>query len=177
MIKENSRNYGMLLLLVCLFIAPGLGAYVFYMHPQWLPHATTNKGELLTPPILLQDLSKSTKWRLILWSPTACDKKCMHQVDKLARVRLALGRRLYHVETWLLIGDDEKKLPVAYANTLIEQDVLFKRLSDAKRLSAYTDRKIFIANEDNYLVLAYSASTKPADIFHDMKQLLTTTEK
>ena len=37
--------------------------------------------------------------------------------------------------------------------------------------------EIFIANPEDYLVLAYQSTVKPDDIFYDIKQLLNTTEK
>ena len=104
--KNNRRNYIVLLLMLALFIAPGLSAYLFYNHLTWLGAAKTNKGELLNPPILLTKLGMDAKWRLILWSPTGCAQECIQQLDKLARIRLALGRRLYQVDSLLLLSGD-----------------------------------------------------------------------
>ena len=90
--KILNRNSFVLLLLAILFVAPGIVAYFVYTHPQWLGMATTNKGELIKSPQILDKLGSEKKWRLIVWSPEGCDATCIQQVDKLARIRLALGR-------------------------------------------------------------------------------------
>lgn len=175
------RNYFILLLLALLFAAPGLTAYLYYLHPQWLGATTTNKGELLTPPVLLTKvLSEKSKWRLIFWNPNNCEVACLQDLDRLARVRLALGRRLYEVEQWLVSAEGDQQMSMALTNTLQGQDIHVLRLSknDRADLPVLKDEpEIFIANPDGYLVLAYPASAKPEDIYHDIKQLLNTTEK
>jgi len=177
--KICRRNYIVLFLLVALFAAPGLSAYFLYNHNDWLGAPKTNKGRLLSPPILLTQPGTNTKWRLVLWSPGACDKGCIQQLDKLARIRLALGRRLYNVEFWLLLGVDAPPLPDRLAHAAREQDIRVLKLSyDAFHQSSELPDfpEIFIMNPDNYLVLAYQMTSKPDDIFHDIKHLLNIKE-
>jgi len=174
--KTNRRNYIVLLLLVALFVAPGVSAYLFYNHLTWLGAAKTNKGELLSPPLLLAKLGMDAKWRLILWSPAGCDQDCMQQLDKLARIRLALGRRLYQVDSLLLLGGEAPPLTTAFADSLREQDIRVLKLSAEDQHRLPTNPELFIMNPDDYLVLAYQPTTKPADIFHDLKRLLNTKE-
>ena len=174
--KTTRRHYVILLLLVFLFAAPGLSAYFLYFHPQWLSSTTTNKGELLNPPVLLTELGKHSKWQLVLWSPGTCEKSCMEQMDKLARVRLALGRRLYEVDLSLLQGADAGPTNAGSAtNTLQEPGVSMVRLSnnESVRLSGlYKNPTLFIANPEHYLVLVYPVTAKADDLFHDIKLLL-----
>lgn len=199
--KTVLRNYFVLILLGFVFAAPGISAYFFYTHPHWLGDAFTNKGVLLSPPVLLTHLdpSKATtvsakeirrssplrfniksKWQLVLWSPTACEKSCIEQLDKLARIRLALGRRLYEVVPLLLLGANAPPLPKDMVNVLQERDIQVVQLpvGASEHTSALKSRlEIFIANPDNYLVLAYLPTARPGDIFHDINQLLNTTDK
>lgn len=171
-----TRRYSItLLLLVFLFAAPGLSAYFLYFHPEWLSSATTNKGEFIQPPILLEGLGKDTKWRLVLWSPEICDESCLAQLDKLKRVRLALGRRLYDVDLNLLMGAHARSIPVTVTNALREPGMFVKTLSIDESIhlsSSYKQPELFIANPDHYLVLAYPLSAEPDDLFHDIKLLL-----
>lgn len=174
--KSIRNNYFVLLALVILFALPGVSAYVFYQHPQWLGSTRTNRGELLTPPVLLTELSSNqTKWRFVLWNPTVCDKQCKLDLEQLARVRLALGRRLYDVELHLLLNDAFASLPISFQHQLHEEDIHVVNLS-SKTLHALPiltqHPKIFIANPDNYLILSYDMPVNSADIFHDIKQLL-----
>lgn len=184
--KTAKRNYLILALLGLVFAAPGISAYFFYTHPHWLGQATTNKGLFLDPPVLLSSLGQHTvvgptagpKWQLILWSPSACETSCLQQLDKLARIRLALGRKLYDVVPNLLLGHDAPSLPDALKKTLQEQDIQVVRMVADAKIPVLKDHiEIFIANPDNFLVLAYQPMAKPGDIFHDIKQLLNTTEK
>ncbi len=177
--KIVRRNYVVLLLLSLLFAAPGLSAYLFYTHPAWLGEATTNKGILLSPPVLLtltDSQAARSKWQLVLWSPNACKKSCILQLDKLARIRLALGRRLYEVDARLLLGPNAPQLSDKLAKALHERDIQLSKLSVSEHdrmLLLQNNLAIYIVNPDDYLVLAYSTEVNPDDIYHDIKQLLT----
>lgn len=171
--NPTRRHYITLFLLVILFAAPGLSAYFVYFHPQWLSSTTTNKGQFITPPVLLNELSSNSKWHLVLWSPATCDKSCFEHFDKLARVRLALGRRLYEVDLSLLLGAEAGSIKNNPA--LKEPGVSTVTLSSGEsvRLAAlYKDPMFFIANPENYLVLTYPVAADPDDLFHDIKLLL-----
>lgn len=169
------RPHYVLLLLILLFSLPGVTAYIFYLNPQWLGTATTNKGAFLEPPLLVSPLGGDSKWRLVLWSPTTCERNCIEHLDKLARVRLALGRRLYDVETSLLLGANAGALSTSLTSMLHDKDIHVVKLSanESERLSMLCNTSnLFIANPDDYLVLSYQITTKSDDIFHDIKLLL-----
>ena len=169
--SPTRRYYVILLLLVFLFSAPGLS-----FHPHWLSGATTNKGQFIRPPLVMNALNADSKWRLILWRPAACDASCMTQLDKLARIRVALGRRLYDVDLVLLMSANVSSISGAHAKILSEQSVSDVRLSASesdKMTPMYSKPMFFIANPDHYLVLAYQTSSQPDDLFHDIKLLLT----
>ncbi|HBI21526.1 MAG TPA: hypothetical protein DDY37_02905 [Legionella sp.] len=174
--NPTRRYYVILLLLVFLFSAPGLSAYYLYFHPHWLNGATTNRGQFIRPPQVINALGADSKWRLILWSPLVCDAPCMIQLDKLARIRVALGRRLYDVDAGLMQGANAGPISLAVA-TLLRSHGMFSVMLPAvesKHLSGlYRQPQLFIANPDRYLVLAYPVSAEPDDVFRDIKQLLT----
>lgn len=170
-------KYCIVVLIGLIFLAPGLIAYFFYQN-HWLTTASkTNKGLLLNPPIQLTgqpaSLKHSQKWQLILWMPTQCSQECLQQIDQLARIRLALGRRLYQVETWVWLGNSTQAFTPNHLQDLQEQDIqLTTNPRVPKELQALKEPQIFIANPQHYLVLAYKVSSNPKDIFHDMKCLL-----
>ncbi len=177
--RSTYRKYFILVLLTLVFVAPGLSAYIVFNHTTWLSAAKTNKGTLLSPPMLFADSGMESKWRLVLWSPASCDAVCQQQLDKLARVRLALGRRLYQVDQWLVLGAAAPQLSEALANLLHDQAIQVLRLpSDklARQVGLPIDSELFIMNPDDYLVLAYQATSKPGDIYHDIKRLLNVKE-
>ncbi len=176
----TQRNSMILLLLALLFIAPGITAYLFYTHPHWLGAARTNKGMLLTPPVQLSQRQTDTKWRLVLWQPEGCAGDCLKQLDKLARIRLALGRHLYEIEQWLMLGREQQQLSEGLTASFKEQDIQVQYASetDGNQLRLLSsDFRVFIANPEGYLILAYGLNAKPDDIFHDIKQLLSVERK
>ncbi|WP_065235430.1 hypothetical protein [Legionella brunensis] len=175
----TKRNSFILFLLILVFAAPGLVAYLFYTHPQWLGTTTTNRGTLLTPPIQFVKMDKKDKWRLIFWNPGDCGSVCIQQIDKLARIRLALGRHLYEVEEWLIV-DQKTQLPDSLINLLKDQDIQIRRLSNEELnqlKTLKTEPQVFIANPADYLILVYSIDAKSDAIFHDIKHLLSVEKK
>lgn len=173
--KRNKSNNLILLLLVFLFIAPGIAAYLYYQHPQWLGATPTNKGVLLTPPALFKPLSSQSKWCLVLWDPNPCDTACLAQLDQLARIRLALGRRLYKIELWLIRPNHTKPLSKSQSHFFEEQDIHVLQLSkdDRHHFPILKNKvQIFIENPSHYLILAYTPDARSEDIYHDIKKLL-----
>ena len=176
--NKQINKYYILALLISVFAAPGLAAYLFYTNPSWLGGARTNKGELLKPPIELTSVAGKTKWRLIYWSPEACEQHCFSQLDMLARVRLALGRKLYQVDQELLLGGD-RPLTSAAEQELKIHDFIASHVStqDEQQLKNWVaESQIFIMDPDNYLVLSYKSGVNPDDVYKDLKLLLNTTE-
>lgn len=172
--KNKHRSHIVLLLLILVFSAPGLSAYFLYYHPQWLSASTTNRGQMIKPPILLKQLGGDSKWRLALFTTGTCDTACFAQLDKLIRIRVALGRRLYDVELSLLLDANAGPITTAFTTNLHKQGFSVVRLSakESRQLSQL-NKQFFIVNPDHYLVLAYSLSAESDDLFHDIKHLLT----
>lgn len=184
-----SRQTVILLVLAVVFFAPGLAAVYFYQHPQLLGGHSTNKGAFLEPPFLVPLLQKKPtstkltesmpKWYLVLWFPDTCDQTCMSHVEKLARVRLALGRRYYEVSEVLLRSESSPPLSTQLQAKLQQQRIRVLHLSSdasAALSSQSRGQPIFIANPEGFLVLSYAVTSESDDIYHDLKQLLTTTQ-
>ena len=178
--KKQSSKYFVLLMLLVMFMAPGIAAYVFYQHPDWLSAAKVNKGDLLNPPIALNVLQGQDKWRLVFWAPKECDAVCLKQLDTLARIRLALGRKLYKVDQWLVLGNEAQPLSSEATTSLKALDFQVVQLSAKDLLkpeTLFAETKIFLADPHNYLILAYAPSGNPDDVYKDLKLLLNTTEQ
>lgn len=177
--KQQFTKYYIVLILLFLFAAPGITAYLFYAHPSWLGATRTNKGNLLANPIELTSLAGTNKWQLVFWTPVSCEQECLKQLDILARVRLALGRKLYQVEQKLLVGSMQAEQIEALKHELKAKDIAIESLSNrdeqqVQQLAATS--QIFIINPDRYLILSYPAGANPDDVYKDLKLLLNTTE-
>lgn len=185
--KIQSPNTVVLCVLAILFLAPGLAAIYFYQHPERLNWHTTNKGALLKPPMRIASLLKSRaharkeepQWHLLLWTETGCDEACMEPLKQLRRVRIALGRHFYEVDEAVMTGPFSHPMPSSLLEFMHQHalDVVHLPRNEASRVLAYADdMRIFIANQAGFLVLSYAATVDPDDVYHDLKQLLTTTQ-
>ena len=177
--KKQASKYYILVLLVVIFVAPGVAAYLFYQHPSWLGATRVNKGTLLSPPVMVNALEGKSKWRIVFWSPEPCEQVCMKQLDMLARIRLALGRKLYQVDQWLLLSDKAPPLSPEQQTYLKEIDFKVAKLSAAELITKdalLSETKVFIADPGNYLILSYTSRVNPNDVYKDLKLLLNTTE-
>lgn len=173
------RNYLILAFLVFLFAAPGIFAYFFYKHTDLLASDTINKGLLLNPPVLVSEPSLTSKWSLVLWNPGDCKKTCTEQLDKLARIRLALGRRLYNVDINLFLGPNSAPLPSSLLALLNEQAihvVQYSAENHTQLQSLPDDSKVYIMNPEHFLILSYALDAPSEDMFQDIKHLLKTKE-
>lgn len=171
--KLLQRHYITLLILILLFSTPGFLAYIFYHHPEWLGAARTNKGVLLQPPMKVPSFSEKKKWHLILWQPQRCQQQCLQDLDKLARVRLALGRRSYQVQTVLALNEQAESLDQSVLDTIKENDIRIVRLSEGDKPATLSQNpQVFIGSPNDFLILSYSEKAKPDGIYHDLKKLL-----
>ncbi|MFA6302709.1 MAG: hypothetical protein WC627_06205 [Legionella sp.] len=174
--KKISSKFYILLLLAFLFAAPGISALWLFKHPDWLASSKLNKGKLLNPPLALETLDIQNKWRIVYWSPKTCDNACFKQLDTLARVRLALGRRLYEVDQWLILGEKAEPLNEEMQNLIKERDFHVAQLAANEENNLPIKAKVFLANSDKYLILSYTTAFNPDDVFKDLKLLLNTTQ-
>ncbi|PJD92890.1 MAG: hypothetical protein CK424_04800 [Legionella sp.] len=161
-------------LLILVFAAPGIAAYFAYTHPNWWT-TTTNHGQLLQPPPVLHHESITKKWQLIYWGGDHCDVACRKRLDDLARVRLALGRRLYHVDMVLAVNAKTSDVSEVVQHQLQQVDghILLLDEVDAKVLGATP--AIYIVNPAHFVILAYSATQPNDDIFQDLKKMVSDT--
>lgn len=177
--KNLVNKYSILMGLILMFAAPGIAAYLFYQHPTWLGANKVNKGTLLNPPLASNVFSGKNKWRIVYVNTGLCGQSCLNQLEILARLRLALGRRLYQVDEWLLLDTNTSSIDPKTEHMLQEQDVHVAKLSTAETLftalNAATAR-IFIVNPDGFFVLSYRLGVNPDDIYRDLKLLLNTSE-
>lgn len=91
-----------LLLLMGLFAAPGLAAWV--VRDNWRPSATASHGELLepfAPPLAGADALRG-RWVLLTVIGRECDAACRHQLYLSRQARIAQGRERERVERALL---------------------------------------------------------------------------
>lgn len=173
--NASKKKYLTVTALAVLFLLPGVIAVLLFMHPEWLSGMKTNRGTLLRSPYVLQSLEQDNKWQIYYWNPNACEADCQESLDTLARMRLALGRKLYRVDIVWLQKDDSTRPEPGFDAQLANLDIQRKIVDagDAKRLDAMpAGSTVFIADPSNYIILAYPDAKQPKDIYLDIKHLL-----
>ncbi|KTC98955.1 hypothetical protein Lgee_1401 [Legionella geestiana] len=174
--KLMSRRTVLFCFLGLLFAAPGVLALFFFRHPDMIAGAPTNQGFLLRPPVSVPALLEMpANWHLLLWNEGACETACKAALDRLARVRLALGRRARRVDVSLVTSAPASLADAMLVKTLKDADIRVLGLDDKafaglpQNVSAF-----FIADPEGYLVLSYAKDAPPGALYHDLKHLLET---
>ncbi|OGV29909.1 MAG: hypothetical protein A3E88_02250 [Legionellales bacterium RIFCSPHIGHO2_12_FULL_35_11] len=170
-LPKNSRT---LLWLLVIFIIPGVLAYLFFKNPSYLGGVETNRGVLLDPPILIDNFKKNDKWRIAYYSPEKCDENCLGNLDKLSRVRLALGRYLYNVDAYLVVNSENNALTDGNSKILKNLSInLLKIVVMPQEKALFSNTPFyFIVSPENYIILQYRADSQPDDLFQDIKKLV-----
>lgn len=172
--KKNNR-VSIFIILGLLFICPGIFAYLFYSHPTWLGSRSTNRGTLLNPPILFAETKPDKHWDILVKQEKNCATECVNTLDKLARIRLALGRHLYDVDVVLALPD-KTLLPARTIKMFKDNDIKVSRIQNLDKVANWSDDTAFIVNPDGYIVLSYESPISAEAIFHDLKHLLANGE-
>lgn len=175
--KLMSRRTVLFCFLALLFAAPGVLALFFFRHPEMMAGTPTNQGVLLRPPVSVPALLKTpANWQLLLWNKGACETACKAALDRLARVRLALGRRARRVDVSLVTSAPASLTDAMLLKTLKDADIRVLGLDD-KALAGLPQNvpsAFFIADPEGYLVLSYAKDAPPGALYHDLKHLLET---
>lgn len=165
------RAYITMCVLVVLFVAPGMLAYMVYLHPTWIS-AKTNHGQLLQPPPLLHSKYRGEKWQLLYWSPQDCTQDCEYHLDDLARMRLALGRRLYYVDLLLAMPNSAVELPERTRNLLHKMDGRLINLTQEDTTELGSQPAIYLVNPQHFVILSYKKDQSMHDIFEDLQKMV-----
>jgi hypothetical protein len=170
--KQFIARYYIIFILIALFLSPGILAIYAFKHQEILSAHNTNKGVLLHPAIALSELPASSQWHLLYWNPQGCDVDCVQSLTKLAKIRLALGRKLYQVRLHLVQthnlsqGVLEEIKAMGFEITILKEQT-------CQKLAKNTNKPIiFIADRKNNAILRYELDAKPEHLFHDLNQLL-----
>ena len=173
--KSNRRT---LLLLLLVFLAPALGSWLLYANVGHLHLGTTNHGEFVQPPRLLDaaGLGLSQDYfahhlTLVYVSAQECSAECRRALEVIRSTRLALGEQTQQVQRLYL----SQGIPVADITQsdpgLTGRDV--KSDSVAKGFDgADAPNYIYLVDQHGYVVLRYALSQDPKFILLDLRHLL-----
>ena len=172
-----------LIMIVLLFVAPFLTAYVLHK-AGWHPPATRNYGELVTPP---QDLETTKfiladgnplQWKDRQWSWTIfaipgpdCATKCIARIDELRRLRLTMNDSAERVRVIVVDGNLASATLARLVPVQTAHDVagVLAALRPAAGQVA-----VAIAGPRGFLVMRYAAGYDANRMRKDLARLLKT---
>ena len=184
-------------ILVVVFFAPLLLAFLFYYGLGVRPAGSTNHGDLITPPLPLPEvvlpsatetsLPASTlrgKWTMVFIGDGACDSRCREALTLMRQTRLALNDDLIRVQRLFLISGnccDRNYLDTEHAGLLLGridnpsgQTLLetFPADSSLNSAGAAQSGRIYLVDPLGNLMMSYAPDAPPKGLLEDLKKLL-----
>lgn len=174
--QNNSlKKYRSLLLLVFFFLLPLVAAYFIFSKPFILRKlSTTNYGQW-APEVKWQlHKEKVRPWQLVLWNDGACEQVCMQKLDQLARIRLAMGRKLYELDLVLVIPEgivvsDAKRLQLKDNNIHYQ---FLPREEVSLWQKDFLKQPIVLFTPEHQAILMYPTAFESKKMFHDLQVLI-----
>lgn len=176
--KTKGSNRLTLLLLLLVFLAPALGSWLLYLNAGHLHLGTTNKGEFVQPPRLI-DVSGLTLPRdffahhltLVYVGGHHCATDCLRALQLMRVTELALGEQMAHAQRLFLAEGAPDEAAVKADPGLMALDA---NGQPALRAFDGTDAPeyVYLVDPHGYVVLRYSLNRDPKFILQDLRHLL-----
>ena len=172
--EPSRRGRAKLALLGIFFAAPIALAWLAY-RLDWAPGATSNYGELVTPPRPLSGAALERlrgKWVLVTFDAAACDAYCEKKLYFMRQLRRAQGKDQERVERlWLLTdaGRPRAALGAAIEGTHIAPaEALAARFPAAGAVSDH----IYVVDPLGNLMMRYPREPDASRMLRDLQRLL-----
>jgi cytochrome oxidase Cu insertion factor (SCO1/SenC/PrrC family) len=190
---------GVLLLLVLLFFAPLLLAFLLYYGSGWRPIGRTNHGELIEPPLPLPLVALpqvalapgaapggdalaaadvlTGKWSLIYVNSGDCNADCRNTLYFMRQTHLGLANLAARVQRVFLVTADccDRDYLAREQPGLITLNA--DGAAAAPLLAQFPPERrassIFVVDPRGNLMLRYDAHDDPKGLRNDLKKLLT----
>ena len=174
-IEMKNKNLTLLLLAV-LFLIPVLVAHQLSRHPEWIQGINpTNYGTFVDKPMVWHHKGDEKRpWQLVLWQNNPCDKQCLQQLDELARIRLAMGRKVYLMNIWLFCPEDVK-LSADEIQRFQQQDIHVAYASSKEQVQwnhVFATHPIVLVSPEHKTLMMYDFNPNPKKMYHDFQLLM-----
>jgi len=181
-IQTQTRGRLTLLLISAMFFAPILVAmYLYFSDNAWRPAESTQRGQLISPPVTLPDISLTPTdnahqlrevWSLILFADAQCDAVCLAALENMRQIRLSLGPKMTRMQTVFIPANT-----AAAAINLAEFPKLI--VSEAEpaadlqeRIRQWSNGEIFLVDPLGNLMMAYPPGASMGDVRKDLGHLM-----
>lgn len=173
--KFKMKKKGIIWLLVLVFSLPMFVAYKLAQHPEWLGSInTTNYGQWVKNNVMWKAAVPNKRpWQLVYWVKDSCNKECLDSINQLAKIRLAMGRKLYQMNIWLMVPN-HVQLSAKEIKNFQNQDILiaYADQKTQKQWSSFRDNPIVLFTPENKALLKYEANFNAKKMYHDLQLLI-----
>jgi len=183
MTGTQQRGRRTLLLIAGVFVLPILLAiYMYFSGNNWGATATTQNGELITPPRNLPDLTLTPEpdsrqlygiWNLVVLAGEQCDAGCVNALEQIRQIRLALGPKMTRAQTIFLpttIGAIAPELNKSHPALIVVPPDESQQIRNI--IGEYRNGQIFIVDPLGNLMMQYAPGASMGDIREDLGHLL-----
>ena len=192
--NPNKKNKIIITAIIIVFTGPLILSWFIFNHTDFLEaRGTSNYGQIIKPPILLEDFSlvdptnlerKNTlygKWSMIFVAES-CDEICMENVYRMRQIHMGIGKHSLRVQKVLFLTNQHpgelSKLFINYAgqqviNTdSVDLDTLLDKFRSEKVINPTKAGHIYISDPLGNLMMSYPSDINPKGILKDLKKLL-----
>ena len=155
-----------------------LASAMYFIFPEWIPSATTNEGELITPPIqsikVNAQLTKNEKWVLIQPGEFECDAACRQMLYLSHQIVAGLGKDKTRIERVLLAPSG---ISGAFREVLARQDPELRVITQQIELQPLRSRittapTLFLMDPQGNIMMFYTLEKAGKPMLNDLKYLL-----
>ncbi|TGG91520.1 hypothetical protein E4656_15940 [Natronospirillum operosum] len=144
-------------------------ASTLLFYSGWLhPEDTTNKGELISPPLDISALGleqDDRRWWLLTASTAGCDAVCEEQLYWVQQIHIRLGRESPRVSRSLLTAE-----PVALSQ---EFPGLHERQGNLDALPMDEPVQLFVVDPNGNVMMKFNSDNSYEDVLDDINTLLS----
>jgi len=173
--KFKMKKIGMIWLLVVVFTLPMFVAYKLAQDSHWLGSGnTTNYGQWVKNNISWNiNIPNKRPWQLIYWTSQSCKEDCVQTLNQLAKIRLAMGRKLYQLNIWLMVPS-QIQLTDEETKNLRTQDIqlAYANPDTQKQWDVFKDKPIVLFTPENRALLMYKKHFDAKKMYHDLQLLI-----
>jgi cytochrome oxidase Cu insertion factor (SCO1/SenC/PrrC family) len=179
-------------ILIAVFFAPLILAFILYYGLGVRPPGSTNKGDLINPPVTLPEIELPGvanealpanilrgKWTMVFIGDGACDNRCREALTLMRQTRLALNDDMTRVQRLFLVSGN------CCDGNYLEQEqrgLLLGRIDNPAgktlletfpySVEAATHGRIYLVDPLGNLMMKYEPSAPQKALLDDLKKLL-----
>lgn len=153
-----------LFLLFLIFLFPVVAGWFLYFYHDQFHFKTTNHGELVKPPINLQNfgiIDQNEKlWHVLYVFNAPCATQCKDIDYQLHQIQIALGK-------------DHNRIKILTVNASVpELNKLKMRLAEHQPKNFLFSDKIYLVDPLGNLFMYYASETNLMNVLKDLKKVL-----